>query len=139
MGSIARLDLELELGALDGLPEEARHFLHGTLGGYCATLGDWGFYDIVHMLDPRGVWCITLCHAGRASHDTMFVWMYCAARALYELYFAPYGSPPAAGPIAMAHTLAQVLEYVTAHGFEAANKQLDTYMTTHSRMHTSNT
>ena len=123
MGSIVRVDLELELGVLDGLPEEARQFLHGTLGGNCAHLGDWSWYRVAPTIDPGGIPCIAFCHTGRPSRDTMLVWVYCAARARYELYFAPYGDPPAAGPIDVAHSVAHVLEYVASHGFEAAIEQ----------------
>lgn len=127
-GPIVSLDLELGLDDVpSGLPEEAQQFLHGTLGGNCALVGDWSWHRVAPTLDPHGIPCITFCHTGRPSHDTTFIWVYCASRALYELYFAPYGDPPAAGPIAAAHTLAQVLEYVTANGFQAVMEQMHTY------------
>lgn len=129
MGSIVNFDCELQLdpGVLGGLSEEARQFLHGTLGGKMARTGEWGWCSVAQALDPQGVPCVTLCQTGRPSHDAMFVWVYCASRAQYELYFAPYGDPPAAGPIMVAHALAGMLEHVTAHGFEDAFRQLQVH------------
>lgn len=112
------LDLELESGVLDGVPEEVVRFIR-SLNGKCARLGDWTWSRVAHTSDPQASRCVALCHAGRPSHDTMFVWVYSTARSMYELYFAPYGDPPTLGPLATAHTLSCLLDYVETHDFAA--------------------
>ena len=122
------LDMDLDVGAARDLPEDTREFVlvqRGALGGKCALVNGWGWNRIAKTVDTRGTACITLCDVGRPSHDCMYVWVFSPARAQYELYFAPYGGEPSIGPLVVAHTLSELLEYCTTHGFQDVSTLLE--------------
>ena len=117
--------MDLDHSVVSDLPEDTQKFVQGTLRGKCALVNGWGWNSISKAVDTRGKSCITLCDVGRPSHDCMYVWVYSPGRVQYELYFAPYGGEPSIGPLLVAHTLSEILEYSTTHGFQELSMLLE--------------
>lgn len=133
--AIRTIDMGIQCGtAVEVLPPETQHFFHHVLGNKQGHLHGWNWTRVAQTHDTRSTPLTSICFNGRPSWDIEFVWVYSHQRDVYELYLVlgivmhegmprMLGTRYAPGPIATAHTLAGLLNYISTRDFRSVYEE----------------